>query len=246
MKDKKLETIILYNSVLTPLTIIPGSVGAILLILSMVMGPIVGFSGFCSLMFSFGVACWNVFIDHENIKKESLQQFLQQERKKREQRLNSLDRKLIKNNKNSQDRECLRDLRQIYNEFQNDIMEGKVDVSLNATLIGHVEEIFEQCVNQLEKSYDVFKYANSKGISQQLKDKYNSQWTQIIEVVRDTINKLVEVIGQVKLMSFDTNVQTLQNLNKHLIMQLETAKRVEERLNLTDADLERFSEYAQE
>ncbi|CAE7860248.1 unnamed protein product [Symbiodinium microadriaticum] len=242
-ENQDLKTKIALDVLVTPYTVIPGAVGASLLLLSMILGGYVGFIGFCSMLFSVGALIWNVLFNFDHIRKKAAKDWSNQLKNRQKERLDALDRKLVKN-RDPRDQTALRDLRTLYDEFQKDIEGGKISRSVTAEMLSQVEQIFETCIQELDQSYNIWRTMNNK-ISASLKEQLQSQREEIISAVQESVANMALVINEIRSVRQQSDASELRALGQKLASHLETAKRVEERVSKfgTEESLDRFDKY---
>lgn len=240
--NKDLGTRIALELFATPFATITGGFGLSCMLLSVILGPGVGFVGFCSCLLGAASVFWNYTFNMEKIQKKISNEFLSKAIQKRELRLNALDRKLVKN-RDSRDQTALRDLRVIYDEFQKDIKEGRINSSVTLQMLSQVDDIFDTCVNELEQSYNIWRTSKSK-ISDGLRQQLDEQREEIISVVQDSVSNMANVISEIRSIHQQSDVQELKNLGQKLSRQLQIAKNVEERISsIGSNNLDRFDKY---
>jgi len=248
MKDDKhdLKTKIALDVLVTPWTVIPGGVGLSLLMLSLILGGYVGFIGFCSCLVSVGALIWNFVFNFENIQKRAARDWAESLSKKKNERLDALDRKLVKN-RDPRDQTALRDLRVMYDEFQKDIAGGKISRNVTASMLAQVDQIFDVCVHELDQAYNIWRTMNNK-ISDSLRDQLNKQREEMILAVQESVGNMALVINEIRSIRQQSNADELRTLGQKLTRHLETAKRVEERISkvVLEDGLERFDKYVSE
>jgi hypothetical protein len=101
-------------------------------------------------------------------------------------------------------------------------------VSVPVSLLAQVEDVFDTCVIQLDKSAEV--YRQSVRINGKLKKELLAQRKQMIEDVEASVEKLGEVIAEIRAMKWRTDRGELSSLQQKLHSQLSVAKSIEERM----------------
>lgn len=243
MNDQDLKTKIALDVLVTPWTIVPGTVGFSLLMLSMILGGSIGFIGFCFCLVGLGALTWNFVFNFDHIKKKAAQDWVDKIKKNKDESLNALDRKLVKN-KDPRDQTALRDLRVMYGEFQKDIESGKINKGITSDMLYQVDQIFETCVHELEQSFNIWRMMNNK-ISDNLRIQLQSQREEIIEAVQESVGNMAFVINEIRSVRHQSDANELRNLGQKLTSRLETVKKIEERISKlgSNEDLERFDRY---
>lgn len=147
-------------------------------------------------------------------------------------------------NRDPRDQTALRDLRIMYDEFQRDIVGGKISRNVTVSMLSQVDQIFDACIHELEQADNIWKTMNNK-ISDTLKSQLNKQREEIILAVQESVGNMALVINEIRSIRQQSNVDELKALGHKLSQHLETAKRVEERVSKfgLEDDLERFDKY---
>ena len=243
MDSQDLKTKIALDVLVTPYTIVPGGIGLSLLMLSMIMGATVGFIGFCSCLFGLGALIYNFVFNFENISKRAARDWAMKLKKEKNERLDSLDRRLVKD-RDPRDQTALRDMRVMYDEFQKDIEGGRISRSVTAEMLAQVDEIFDACVHQLEQAFNIWRTMNNP-ISDKLRQQLSEQREEIISAVQESVANMALVINEIRLVRHQSDANELKALGRKLASHLETAKRVEERVSKfgSEEGLERFDKY---
>ena len=243
MDSQDLKTKIALDVLVTPYTVIPGAVGLSLLMLSLILGGTVGFLGFCSCLFGLGALIYNFVFNFDNIRKRAARDWATKLKKEKNEKLDALDRKLVKN-RDPRDQTALRDLRVMYDEFQKDIESGKISRAVTAEMLSQVDQIFDACVHELDQAYNIWRTMNNK-ISDTLREQLSSQREEIIEAVQESVANMALVINEIRSVRHQTDANELKVLGRKLASHLETAKRVEERVSKfgSEEGLERFDKY---
>lgn len=243
MDNQDLKTKIALDVLVTPYTVIPGAVGLSLLMLSLIMGGTVGFIGFCSCLFGLGALIYNFVFNFENISKRAARDWAMKLKKDKNERLDALDRKLVKD-RDPRDQTALRDLRVMYDDFQKDIEGGKISRSVTSEMLSQVDQIFDACVHQLEQAFNIWRTMNNQ-ISDNLRQQLQTQREEIISAVQESVGNMALVINEIRSVRHKSDANELKVLGRKLASHLETAKRVEERVSKfgSEEGLERFDKY---
>lgn len=239
----ELKKKILLDLCVTPGTVIPTALGGSLLLLSVAMGGTVAFLGFVCLLFGFGALLTNFVFNLGRISKKAAKEWQQKQQQKRDRDLDALDRKL-ESTRETADEEALRNLRALYGSFCGDFENGKVSHTVPPTMLGQIDELFEQCIYHLTRSFEIFE--QSKQVTGNLRKGLLKQRKELIDEVERSVETLAEVINEVRAMRIQTQKGQLGRLQRKLTGQLSVAKATEEQVRTLDyeADVEdTYGEY---
>lgn len=235
---------ILLDCFVTPFTMVPILFGGTLLLLTEFVGPIGDFIGFTSCLVGIGAMATNMIFNLEKITDRATQKWQEGQQKQRERELDTLDHKLAATPW-TDDETALRNLRALYSSFCRDFGAGKISSNVPVSLLGQIDDIFNTCVVQLAKSYEV--YLQSEEVQGILKKQFLAQRKQMVQDVETSVEQLAQTINEVRAMKMRASRSELTELQKRLHSQLNVAKAVEERMaRLEQGDLpveERLKEY---
>lgn len=235
---------ILLDTLVTPGTIIPGTLGLSLLLLSEMLGGMAAFVGFCCVLGSIGACLTNLVFNMDKISKRALKEWQEAQAKQRDSKLDELDSKLVRD-RDPRDQTALRNLRTIYRSFVEDLQAGKLAASVSSAMMAQIDEIFNACVQQLERQYEIWETAMK--VSGDLRDKLLRQRDEIIAEVEKSVANLSDVVNEVRALKINTKKGELEQLQQRLNTQLEAAKATEQFVaGLDSNDLSRFAEYTKQ
>jgi hypothetical protein len=242
----ELKKKILLDLCVTPGTVIPGLLGASLLLLSVAMGGMVAFLGFVCLLLGFGCLLTNFVFNLGKISRKAAKEWQDKQQKKKDRELDLLDRKL-ESTRETADENALRNLRALYRSFCGDYQNGKVSSTVPPTMLQQIDDLFEQCIYHLTRSFEIFE--QSKQVTGKLKKGLQAQRKELIDEVERSVETLAEVINEVRAMRIETQKGQLGRLQRKLTGQLSVAKATEEQVRTLDyeADVEdTYGEYLDE
>lgn len=235
---------ILLDLLVTPGTVIPGTIGVSLLLLSEMLGGMAAFVGFCCLLASIGACLTNLVFNMDKISKKALKEWQEAQAKQRESKLDELDAKLVRD-RDPRDQTALRNLRTIYKSFVDDLQSGKLAASVSSAMMTQIDEIFNTCVQQLERQYEIWE--TSMKVSGDLRIKLLTQRDEIVVEVEKSVASLADVVNEVRALKINTKKGELDKLQQRLNTQLEAAKATEQFVAGLDADdMTRFAEYTKQ
>ena len=231
----------------TPGTVIPTAIGVSLLLLSVVLGGSAAFVGFLSCLVGFGALLTTWVSNLERVSKKAEKEWIRMQQAKKDRELDRLDKNL-QDTRETKDEVALRNLRALYRSFCQDFQDGKIAKTVPPVMLGQIDEIFESCIHQLSRSYEVWLQAGM--VQGDLKKGLLSQRRQMLDDVEETVTMLAEAINEVRALRLKTKRSELQRLQKKLASQLSVAKAVEERVaeleGLGEPPEEKYAEYLQE
>ena len=237
---------ILLDCFVTPATVIPTLVGGTLLLLSQMLGPLAAFVGFALGLVGLGMVASNMIFNLDKIQRRAAQRWHDAQKRARDAELDSLDRRLTKT-PYKDDELALRNLRALYDTFSKDFAGGKISRHVPQSMLGQIDEIFEKCVLQLAKSYELFEQGSR--VNGALKKQFTAQRKQMVEEVEASVEHLGIVIGEVRALKLKCSRNELQDLKRKLESQLDVARSVDERMfKLEQGDIpveERLGEYTE-
>lgn len=239
----ELQKKILLDLVITPYTVIPGLLGASMLLLSVAMGGTCAFIGFICFLLGFGSLCTNFMFNLTKVSKKVADEWQNTQQKKKDRDLDLLDRHLEETRETS-DENALRNLRALYGAFCTDFQNGQVSTHVPHTMLGQIDQLFEQCIFHLQRSFEIHEQA--KLVTGNLKKGLNKQRKELIAEVEKSVAALADVINEVRAMRIKTEKGQLSKLQGRLSSQLSVARATEESIAALDNDApveDRYKEY---
>jgi hypothetical protein len=227
---------------ITPLTVIPGGIGASLLLLSPILGIAAGLLGVLGLV---GAGCGfltTLLFNGEKIAQRALDQWQKQQSHTRERDLDALEAKL-RETPDSSDEEALMSLRAVYKTFCDDYTQGLISRA-PGEMITLIHDIFKACIGKLTLSYECYKNIQRIKIIA-VRKKCTDQRKKLIKEVEGSVVELASIIDEVRALQTQSDHGDLQQLQQKLSNQLAIAKATEENLaslNSMGID-ERLAEY---
>lgn len=225
MEDLKKR--ILLDALITPTTVIPFLLGGTMMLMSEMLGEFAAFIGFAACALSIGAAATNLIFNIDKIAKRAMQKWQDSQQKTRERELDALDRKLAQTPEDA-DEVALRNLRGLYRSFCQDFAQGKINRKVPPLLIAQIDDLFNACVIQLGKSYEMWEQARQ--VNGKLRRDLLVQRKQVITDVESSVEKLAQAISEIRVLKLKANRGQLAALQKRLETQLEVAKAVETRM----------------
>jgi len=231
----------------TPGTVIPTAIGVSLLLLSVVLGGGAAFLGFLSCLVGFGALLTNWVFNLEKVSKNAAKEWNRIQQVKKDRELNRLDR-CLQDTRETKDEVSLRNLRALYTAFCQDFQDGKISKTIPPLMLGQIDEIFESCIHQLSRSYEIWSQAQM--VQGDLRKGLLDQRRQMLEDVEQSVAMLAEAINEVRALRLKSKRSELQRLQRKLASQLSVAKAVEEQVaeleGLGTPTEEKYAEYLNE
>lgn len=233
---------ILLDLFVTPITVLPMTIGISLLMLSTILGSGWGFIGFCCCLLGIGGLVTNFLFNLRNICDRAIMQLMEKKTKDRNTALDELDVKLS-SDRDPRDQTALRNLRGIYDCLMEDLRNGKIDAAVPSSMFDQIESIFDGCVVQLERQHEIWQ--TSRKVTGHLKNGLLKQKDSILDEVELSVKSLAEVVDEVRALGLKSHTGELSKLQQRLNSQLVAAKATDQLSTELDKqqDLSRFSEY---
>lgn len=236
----ELKKKILLDVFVTPGTVLPVTGGLTLILLSLMFGAGLGFFGFCLVVLGVGLAGTNLLFGLEKITKQAVEQLERTRQEDRNRRLDELDGRLTQDD-DPRDQTALRNLRTLYDSFTADFRSGKVSVTAGASIHQHIEDLYQQCVAQLEQQHDL--WLTSRKVTGQAKADLLKLRSDLIAEVEKSVSAMGEVMSEVRALGAKAQKSDLGAVQQRLRIQLDAAKEADELVRAGRGDLSRYAEY---
>ena len=212
----------------SPSTLLPTVGGLSVLILSWAIdGPAaMNMVGLAGILGGMGWFATRLILGLKEITSEAYEFVQAQQRQKQEEALDDLDGRL-RRDRDPRTQQCLRQLRDLYGRFVEDVKSGKINRSTHE-IVEIVEELFRTSVTQLELSYKLWQTARK--LTGDAKEKVIQQREEAVAEVDDTIRHLGTTIEQFFSFTRKKNKDNLGRLRNELDEAMRVARRTEERM----------------
>lgn len=236
---------ILLDLFITPWSLFPFIGGVSLLILAWAtkVYGLLAFGGFLGVVFGIGTALTNCVFNLDKFSMQAVEYLKNAKMLEREKRLNLLANKLAKTREQKDDN-CLDALRSMYSKFLVDLEDGKLDVY--PEMIAQVEQIFEECINTLEHSYELYKTVKTmpRGQKQAIHDKRK----ELLDEVDASVELLSDMMVKIRTMNTQEKSIRLSKMREELEMQLRAAENTNNKMIELEHgnSSEDYSEYLRE
>lgn len=211
-----------------PSTLLPLVGGMTALIASWAIGgdPWLTFGGITSVLGGAGFFATRLVFGIESLTEKAHAYVLQEERQQRESALADLDRRLTQDN-DPRPETALRQLRQLYNQFQANIQQHGIRAA-SLDVLEKVEEMFRVCVDQLEQTIQLMTAAQSvQGAARQ---RILHQREEIIHEVLLTVDHVASAVQRYEGLQVKKHSQELARLREELDRSLQAARAAEQRM----------------
>ena len=182
--------------------------------------------GLLGVLTGLGVSATKLIWKLENITNDAYEYVHAQEVEDQEKKLDDLDNRLTRDH-DPRTQTSLRELRELYRSFAEDVKGGKLARSASEVL-EVMGELFRRCVDQLEYSYELWQTARKK--SPEERDKVVQEREQVIEEVIDTVRHVERTVEQFRGFAAKRSEDQLQQLRDELDEAMRVARRTEDRM----------------
>ncbi len=221
----KLEKKILSDLVFDAWVLIPSWLGLSSLIVSWGVngGPVLNFIGISSLLAGVGLLATKFIYNVDTIAEKARESIKLQEEEERNKELDHLDKILVAN-RDPEDQELLRELRQIFNEFKKKVENQETITAI--TVFGDVKKIFDTCIAHLVKSNELMELSKTtKNVSS--RKAILASRSDILKEVKDAIVVLLETVNEFHSKDVSVNSSDLSELTEELKLTMMAAKKTE-------------------
>jgi hypothetical protein len=219
---------VLLDLFVSPWTVLPvaGGISAWLLSWAVDGSAALNVAGLVGVLGGLGMLATRLIFGLEEITHDAYAYLHERTRQEQEAALDDLDRRLSSDN-DDRTQACLRELRQLYQLFQEQVTEGRISGSTHR-ILDQVERMFRACVAQLEKSYELWNAAQP--LSGTARKSLLKQRDEVVAEVVETIRHLGRTVEQLHAFRRDENASELARLREELDDTLRVARRAEQRI----------------
>jgi len=178
---------------------------------------VLGGAGFLATRLIFGL---------ERITENAFQYLNDQKRETQQQALDSLELRL-RGDEDPRTQTYLRQLRELYTTFQDDLRNGRV-AGAASTVLEQVEKLFQAAVKHLEHSYHLWITAGR--MSGDARHALLDERERVVQEVQDTVEHLSKTIEQFHSFRVKASEAELAKLREELDETMQVARRAEARL----------------
>ncbi len=196
------------------------------------------FAGIAGILGGFGIFMTRLLLGSDEINRETFEEMEAQQRQKRERKLDDLDKKLVEDT-DPRTESALRDLRAMAELFHSDTSWKKaLDPRSVFDILTGVERLFNQCVQLLEKSLELW-YTARRMRTVEAREPILAERERIIREIGVSIRQLGKVFAGIGKMSAgqDVSMQEMKRLREELDRNLEVAEKVRNRMQSLNREL---------
>ncbi len=231
---------VLLDLLSSPWTVLPTALLWSLFLAAWAVGQgavLLSFLGLGGLLAGLGAMATRWILRGDEISRDAFKELQAEAFRKQAEALDDLDRRLQRDD-DPRTETTLRELREIYEEFKKDASwaEGlKTRVSFE--IASKVERLFEECVNSLRRSLELWEVAEKMRTETLRKEMLESRSSLLGEISRslEQMQKTVDSVHALRLEKSDTTRHA--QIREELDASLEVARRVEERMRSLEHDL---------
>ncbi len=219
---------VLRNIFAAPTSLVPMAAGASALMSSWVVGGNVylAAAGIAGLAGGVGLMAYRWAFGVEHLTERAFDAIAAEQRRDRKASLDRLERQL-RGDRDPRTQTYLRRLRKLYNDFQDDLNDGKVSRSARTVLLD-VDNLFRAAVQRLEDSYDLWDTAMQ--MSGDGKLAMMESRNRVIDEVHESVDHLSKIIEQFHSFRLKEDEGELSKLRRELDQTMQAARRAEERV----------------
>jgi hypothetical protein len=223
---KELKKKIILESLVSKTSISAWVIGSTFLFGGWAVGSaLTAFGGFSVVSVGFAWSLTNLTMRYDSIKSRVMAQIKKDILYERNKKLDELDRKLC-SDKDPRDQNALRELRTIYQEFDEFADAGRIPDHIKDSMSVRVNELFESCVKNLQTCYDL--WDTSRSLQGKSRQKLLSNREAILLDVISCVENFTNVVTS--LMTATCKNGELDGVANKLDEELAACLRVEQQL----------------
>lgn len=231
---------VLLDLLVNPTTSFSTVVGTSLLLAGWAAGSaLVGFVGVMLLLIGAGVTVTSLICNFEGLTVKAIKALRDEREAAKNRELNDLDRRLVRD-RDPRDQQMLRELRQLRQEFRDDMAGERLSACVPPEAVDQIEELFWGCVKSLEYVYKLMETA--KGRRGKAKEKILTEREQVLTEVRKSVDQFRDNIAAIRTLSHKAENTDLAQLREQLNHSLEVARRAEQAMHEPTVE-ERYKEF---
>lgn len=238
LNRNRLRKKVLLDLATAPIVLAPFLLGASALIVQWtfsVESAVLATVSSLSLLGSAGLFLTTFFLGDEKVAHKAMERLKQETKKEKENRLDELDARLVKD-RDSRTQVMLRDIRQLAEQFTDSNAVRDVNTNLSVEILSNVEDLFDNSVKQLEKTLELNETAKRID-SRSARDKILEVRERILSDVEKSIATLGTMLAELQTMDLG-DTSNLSKIRTQLAEDVITAKKVRERLNGIESELD--------
>ncbi|MFV1964193.1 MAG: hypothetical protein ACC628_02130 [Pirellulaceae bacterium] len=219
---------ILLDLFVSPWAVLPVAGGLSAWMVSWAVGgsSFLNMAGLAGVLGGVGALASRLIVGLEDITHKAYSYLHEQRRAEQEAALDELDQRLSLD-RDDRTQESLRELRQIYQIFQEQSPKGRITGSSHLVL-ERVGRLFKACVKQLEQSYELWR--NAEHLSGEARQALLADRDDVVEEVVLTIRHLGKSVEQLHALRGKESESELATLREELDETMRVARRAEQRM----------------
>lgn len=212
----------------SPASLVPMAAGVSALMSSWAMGGNIYLTaaGVVGMVGGLGLMAYRWTFGIERLTERAFEAMAAEQRRKRKDELDALERRL-RGDRDPRTQTYLRRLRKLYNDFQDDLNDGRVSRSARTVLID-VDNLFRAAVQRLEDSYHLWDTATQ--MSGDSRQAMMDSRDQVVQEVQESVELLSAIIEQFHTFRIKEDEGQLAKLRRELDATMQAARRAEERV----------------
>ncbi len=229
--EKQVRKRVLLRTIGSPLVLIPFMTGITAMTAALAMGSRVTlgvFAGVAGTLAGVGTFLTRLLLSGDSLSREILDEIEAEEKLKKQEALNALDRTLTQADDDPRPEAALRDLRALVKGF--DELEARAGSALIHSMVqirSRVDQMFRQCVQSLEQTDRLWQTAENLR-TEPARLPLLKQRETLIGDVQDTVKQLSNTLVNLQTLSIGGSPSAeLQQLREELDQSLEVARNVE-------------------
>jgi hypothetical protein len=242
MDRNRVRNKVLLDLLAGPATVIPAALGATLLAVAWAVdqhAAALAFLGVSSLLASVGTVATRWIFGAERMTARAMQSLADEEARGRSAALDALDKRL-RTDQDPRPEDWLAELRSMYQGFVQDrAWRSRLSEPSAAELAGKVENLFQGCIISLQRSADLMDTAGSMATRDGRRSVLDAR-ERLLEEVSRSVAQVARAIDDVRSLRLETDDgERLARIRQELDESLDVARRVEDRLQTLETELER-------
>lgn len=226
MNSRELGKQILIDMLIAPTTVLPSVIGASVLIIGWAIGSAVTiFAGLMGILAGIGMAVTKFIWGFDKQIEKTFAKIQEEEVKKKQARIDQLRKRLIQD-RDARTAAALKDAQEIYLQFKHDCKQGIYEVY--ADVAQKVEELYEMCIKQVERSCKLF--AAARKLPERMRLPILQDRDKVIKGIQDAVESLVSTVQAFHQFTSDESAAELQTRREELDASLAIAKQTEEQM----------------
>ena len=233
MDPARLRKRVLLNLVSGPWTVLPAVAGLTALLAAWgaeLGGGWVAFAGVTGLLASVGSLATQCIFRLDELTRQAFETLEAEALAEQQEKLDNLYRRL-KKDEDPRDERLLKQLRSLYQTFQQDTgWVKRLDRRSAVEIASQVEKLFQACIISLERSLDMGQAASRMATSDGRRSAHQAR-DRLLGEVEQSLRQMAETIDGVQSLGLERdNGQELARIRRELDESLSVARRVEERM----------------